>query len=152
MVQSVALFNDDISGYDNVDSERPTTPDLVRKWYDSALYYLHRADFLRVPDIRTVQAISILTNCFNTVGDFNFYQTLVPLAVRTAQILKIDRESDLASKTFIEREVCRRVWWTLVICEWFVHLIKKKVKIIDIKVIDILQVICTISSAMHKRE
>ncbi|CAK7220267.1 hypothetical protein SCUCBS95973_004101 [Sporothrix curviconia] len=117
--RSVAVFNDNVAGYENdVSGSRTSRPDRVQKWYDCALFYLHKADFLHVPDLRTVQSIAILTNCFNIVGDFNLYLTLIPVAIRIAKILKIDCESQLRRRPLVEQEICRRTWWTLVICEW----------------------------------
>ncbi|CAK7199274.1 hypothetical protein SEUCBS139899_001949 [Sporothrix eucalyptigena] len=118
-ISSVAVFNDDVAGYENdISGSRTSQPDRVQKWYDCALFYLHKANFLHVPDLRTVQSIAILTNCFNIVGDFNLYLILIPVAIRIAKILKIDCESQLRRRPLIEQEICRRTWWTLIICEW----------------------------------
>lgn len=113
---------------DKVNTTRQTaigitdTSAMLRKWFDTAIFYLYKADFLRKHDFRTVQAIAILGIVFNNVGEFNLHLTLWSSAVRIAQALKMDKEAVLAVKTPIERELSRRVWWTLVICEWFVWL------------------------------
>lgn len=116
------MYNEDVAPYVYSHETASDSSDRLRKWYDSAIFYLHRAQFLRVPDLRTVQSIAILTNVFKISGDFTLYQTMLPIAIRTAQILKINHEVELATRDVIEQEVCRRVWWTLVICEWSVNL------------------------------
>ncbi|KAK6384753.1 hypothetical protein LTS17_002316 [Exophiala oligosperma] len=99
-------------------ASRSFVPSPMRKWYDTAVFFLEKADYLRVPTLMTVQTIAILGIVFNNVGDFHFHHNLWGVAVRTAQTIKINNEQYLASRHPIEREVCRRVWWTLTICDW----------------------------------
>ncbi|KIW12059.1 hypothetical protein PV08_09333 [Exophiala spinifera] len=107
------------------DEDTPSSPasryplsSRMRKWYDAAVFFLEKSDYLRVPTLMTVQTIAILGIVFNNVGEFNFHSNLWSIAVRTAQTIRIDNEKHLASRPPIEREVCRRLWWTLVICDW----------------------------------
>lgn len=111
----VFLHDEDTAECPGVDCASRTR---MRKWYDSAIFYLEKADYLRVPSLKTVQTIAILGIVFNNVGEFCFHANIWPVAIRIAQTLKMDDERSLAARPPIEREVCRRVWWTLVICDW----------------------------------
>ena len=91
---------------------------LLQKWYSSAIYCLNSADFMRRHDIRTVQAIAILAICFNNFGDSGLFMTMWPCAIRIAQKLEIDKNT----KPIIgglKQSCYSRLWWTLVICEWY---------------------------------
>ncbi len=107
------------------EEDTPTSPapdcsslTRMRKWYDTAIFFLEKADYLRVPTLKTVQTIAILGIVFNNVGEFHFHANLWAVAIRIAQTIKIDDERSLAARPAVEREVCRRVWWTLIICDW----------------------------------
>lgn len=113
------VFSDEANTTKQTTIEVTDTSAMLRKWFDTAIFYLYKADYLRNHDIRTVQAIAILGIVFNNVGEYNLHLALWSSAVRIAQALKVDNETMLATKSPIEREVSRRVWWTLVICEWF---------------------------------
>lgn len=117
--KAVLVLNDNVlEGLEQVDYMSATTAMRLRKWHDSALFYLHKADFLRHPDLRTVQTIAILSVVFKNIGDFHLYQIAMPIAVRIAQILKIDQETELRHRHPVEQEICRRAWWTIIVCEW----------------------------------
>ena len=90
----------------------------MTKWYDTSIFYLYKADFLRIQNLKTVQAIAILGIVFNNVGEFTFHRVLWSVAIQIGKILKLDNELDLISRQPVEREVCRRLLWTLIICEW----------------------------------
>lgn len=102
---------------DNVDIDNVNA--LLFNWYDAALYYLQKGDFLRNHDIRTVQAIAILGIVFNNVGDYKLHTTLWGCGIRIAQSLKLGEDRANTEETRIQTEVRRRLWWTLVLCEWF---------------------------------
>ena len=90
---------------------------LNLNWYDAAIFCLHRADFMRVPHICTVQSIAILGMCFNSFGDADFSLHLWNIAIRTAQRLDLNTPfSQLAGH--LTPEAQHRLWWTLTICEW----------------------------------
>ena len=92
--------------------------DLCRHWYDAALFCLHEAQFMRKANIRSVQAIAILGMCFNNFGDPDLGNHMWSCAIRTAQKLGIDNPD--SQKTLpLSSEGQRRLWWTLVICEWY---------------------------------
>ncbi|KAH9867107.1 hypothetical protein IAQ61_007699 [Plenodomus lingam] len=91
---------------------------LSQIWYDAAIFCLHRADFMRVPHIRSVQAIAVLGICFNNFGNSNLGQHMWSCALRIAQRIHLDTPySHLAAKN-LSKEAQHRLWWTLVICEW----------------------------------
>lgn len=82
-----------------------------------SLTFLHRADYMRRYDIRSVQTIAVLGICFNNMGDCNLYETLWPCAIRIAENLGMHQHPN-SVRPELDREWCRRLWWTLIICEW----------------------------------
>ncbi|KAJ5809650.1 transcriptional regulator family: Fungal Specific TF, partial [Penicillium pulvis] len=94
------------------------TSELVRNWYDAALFFLNEADFTRNPNFKTVQAIAILLGLAKNVGDFDLEPVIQAAGIRIGQILGMDCEPPRISKDPIIREISRRTWWTLIICEW----------------------------------
>ena len=90
----------------------------ARKWVDCALFYLQKADFLRQPRLACVQAIATLRIVFESLGEQQCFLHVWPIAIRQAQALNLCRESELAKKPTLEAEMCRRLWWTLVITNW----------------------------------
>ncbi|KAH8689440.1 hypothetical protein BGW36DRAFT_433440 [Talaromyces proteolyticus] len=90
---------------------------LLANWYGASLFCLEQADYLRNFDIRSVQSIAILQMCCSAVGDFRLRSCLLPLGIRIASWLKLpyipEQGYDLR-----QCEWSRRLWWTLVICEW----------------------------------
>ncbi|KAJ5680405.1 transcriptional regulator family: Fungal Specific TF [Penicillium majusculum] len=94
------------------------TPELVQNWYSTALFFLSEADFMRNPDFKTVQAIAIIIGLAKNVGDFNLQPVLQVTGKRIGQILGMDQEPPMVSSDPVMQEISRRVWWTLIICEW----------------------------------
>ncbi|GAM39697.1 hypothetical protein TCE0_034r11453 [Talaromyces pinophilus] len=92
---------------------------LIHNWYDATIFFMHEADFLRIHDIRAVQAIAILLGLAKNVGDFNLQPVLQATGLRIGHCLGIDRAAPTSlSADPILQEVSHRVWWTMVICEW----------------------------------
>ncbi|PYI13767.1 hypothetical protein BO99DRAFT_451904 [Aspergillus violaceofuscus CBS 115571] len=91
----------------------------IQNWFDAAIFLLQKADFIRAPDIRCVQAIAILGDVFIVLGHRSCFFNLWPVAIRTAQMLGIDREENLAKHPPLEAELYRRLWWSLVIGDWY---------------------------------
>lgn len=73
---------------------------------------------MRNPDFKTVQAIAILLGLAKNVGDFDLQPVLQAAGIRIGQILGMDQEPPMVSDDPVMQEISRRVWWTLVICEW----------------------------------
>ncbi|KAI0144830.1 fungal-specific transcription factor domain-containing protein [Pestalotiopsis sp. NC0098] len=92
--------------------------DLLRNWYNAALYFLDRGDFTQRPHINTVQAIVILGMLFTNMGDISRQKILWSVAIRVAQQLKLGNDSAHEHESFFDQQVRRRLWWTIVICEW----------------------------------
>ncbi|KAK7702191.1 hypothetical protein SLS64_009769 [Diaporthe eres] len=73
VLASTLMFTDEKETAD----KRPSGVDftsLLRNWYESALLFLDRADYMKKPDVRTTQAIVILHIVFNNVGDVHRHQ------------------------------------------------------------------------------
>ncbi|KAJ5288639.1 transcriptional regulator family: Fungal Specific TF [Penicillium angulare] len=94
------------------------TSELIRNWYDAAIYFLNEADFTRNPDFKTVQAIAILLGLAKNVGDFDLEPVIQAAGIRIGQILGMDCEPPRISQDPVIQEISRRTWWTLIICEW----------------------------------
>lgn len=113
---------------------------LTRNWYSAALFYLDQGDFLQKSNIRVIQAIVVLGNVVgkpfismglretctdlrhnrqaSTIGETHRHANLWAVAIRIAQQLKLGSDEAHLSETLLQRETRRRLWWTLVICEW----------------------------------
>ncbi|EFX04942.1 c6 zinc finger domain containing protein [Grosmannia clavigera kw1407] len=90
---------------------------LLRNWYDASLFCLHQADFMRRLDMRTVQAVAILGICFVNFGDKHLYESIWACAFSIAQRLGLDQPG-VSAADGMSQEARRRLWWTLVICDW----------------------------------
>jgi hypothetical protein len=101
-------------------SEAPLTDRqrLIWNWYCSALFYLDQGDFLQRPHIRVVQAIVVLGNVASTIGETERHASLWAVAIRVAQQLNLGRDEMNIGEGLLQQETRRRLWWTLVICEW----------------------------------
>ncbi|KIA75598.1 C6 zinc finger domain-containing protein [Aspergillus ustus] len=116
IAMSLMSMDADEAGRAGLSLENAT--DLVRNWYDASLFFLDEADFLRTPDLRSTQAIAILLGLAKNVGDFGIQPLLQVTGIRIAQILGMDCEPPRVSEDPTTQEISRRIWWTLVICEW----------------------------------
>ena len=91
---------------------------MIRNWYDASMFFLHKAEFLRRHDMRSIQAIAILLGLMKNMGDFDLQSSLLAVGIGIAQCLGMDKEPPTVSENYIQQELSRRVWWTLVICDW----------------------------------
>ncbi|KAK7537346.1 uncharacterized protein J3D65DRAFT_377480 [Phyllosticta citribraziliensis] len=91
---------------------------LLRNWYDSALFFLDKGDFMQKTNVRVVQAVTILGIVATNIGDTCRHSNLWACAVRMAQQLNLGSDHENLAQSAIDREARRRLWWTLVICEW----------------------------------
>ncbi|KAF4344227.1 hypothetical protein FBEOM_1821 [Fusarium beomiforme] len=95
-----------------------TIDQVSQNWYDAAIFCLYKADFLRVPNIQNVQAIAVLCMTFNNRGDSELGHHLRVSAIRTAQTIQLGEDKVESVGQYLTAEGERRLWWTLVICEW----------------------------------
>ncbi|CAO2658334.1 Nn.00g060570.m01.CDS01 [Neocucurbitaria sp. VM-36] len=91
---------------------------LLKNWYDAALYLLDTADFMQKSDIRIVRVIVILGMVATNAGDTNRHANLWACGIRIAQQLNLGSDRANFSESAVQRESRRRLWWTLVLCEW----------------------------------
>ncbi|GKZ28390.1 hypothetical protein AbraIFM66950_005564 [Aspergillus brasiliensis] len=103
--------------------------ELCRAWCEAALKELSYANYLSKPSISTVQTLVILNIVHKNLGESCREYTLHGLAVNISRLIGIDRlggrhersNISLLKDTGLIRKhenVYRRLWWTLVICDW----------------------------------
>ena len=104
---------------------------VARVWYNTSLQYLNSADFTGQPTLPNIQTLAIVTLLHRNLGESQRDYILLGLAINSARTIGMDRlgcESD-ATMTSVScdlwadrstRELGRRLWWTLVICDWLV--------------------------------
>ncbi|GME45935.1 hypothetical protein GTA08_BOTSDO08008 [Neofusicoccum parvum] len=117
VLSSTLLFMDDTE----FTQSTPPIPDqqaLLRNWYDSALYFLDKGDFLQKTRLSVVQAITILGIVATNIGDTCRHSNLWACAIRMAQQLHLGSDRANLHESPVARESRRRLWWTLVLCEW----------------------------------
>jgi hypothetical protein len=91
---------------------------LIENWFSAALFYLDVGDFIQKSDVQIVHAIVVLGNVASTIGETHRHANLWAVAIRIAQQLNLGSDDMNVSETMVERQARRRLWWTLVICEW----------------------------------
>jgi Fungal specific transcription factor domain len=97
--------------------------------YEAALQELNRSNFSSKPQLSTIQALAILGLLHRNFGEIHREYFLLGLAINVARTLGLDHLGQEANnfqafdkscrwKQRSERELGRRLWWTLVICDW----------------------------------
>lgn len=99
-------------------SRKGITARILINWYDAAVFCLNRADFMRNHDKRAIQAIAMLTTVSNNIGDGALQMTFRSAAIRIGQSLRLGSRQAPHGIDPAEQECERRLWWTLLICEW----------------------------------
>jgi hypothetical protein len=94
---------------------------LLHSWYGASLYYLNASEYMRKLDVRTVQAIAILNICYNNFGDYNLFRSMWAVAIQIALKLGMGSKNGPHRDIGLTQEQSRRLWWTLIICEWLVN-------------------------------
>lgn len=103
---------------------------LAKRCYDHALEQLHESNFLDEPRLETVQTIAILTLSFRSYDGDEKEWLLLGVAINAARCIKMNRLGSETSYAYTAaerpewstasgRELGRRLWWTLVICDWY---------------------------------
>ncbi|KAF7177665.1 hypothetical protein CNMCM7691_006026 [Aspergillus felis] len=98
-------------------------------WYCAAFLQLEYSDAMGIPQLHVVQVAAILTLCHSHFGQRYRDINLSSLAHNTARALQMHRlGSESSYPKSLERipewadetgrELGRRLWWTLVICDW----------------------------------
>lgn len=107
----------------------PNPVAICQQWYRSAFRQLELSDVIGKPQLRIVQVAAILTLCNSHFGESFRGFSLLSLAINTARALRMHCLATESSypqslEQFDEwssqpgRELGRRLWWTLVICDW----------------------------------
>jgi hypothetical protein len=104
---------------------------ISHAWYNAVFQELDLANYLSKPKLGTVQTLAICTTLHRNFGQPDREYVLLGVAINVARTLGMDRLGSEATcpkhlKTRVEwatwsrRELGRRLWWTLVICDWYV--------------------------------
>lgn len=103
--------------------------DICRAWYDQAMQELSYADFMSKPNLATIQTLAILALIHKNLGEQDREYCVLGLSINMARTLGMDRlgcedsfspelSSRLEWSDRANRELGRRLWWTLVISDW----------------------------------
>lgn len=113
----------------HLQNENESTLPVARTWYEAALDELDASRPLAHPNLRTVQTVAVLTLCHSHFGQTEREYLLVGMAVNTARCLNMHLLGSepnfpphlrrLPEWSAVEdRQMGRRLWWTLVVCDW----------------------------------
>lgn len=102
---------------------------IARMWYEAAIKELEALNPLSKADLKTVQTIAILTLAHSHFGQMEQEYLLLGLATNTARALDmhlLGSEERFSQRLALQpnwstpenRQLGRRLWWTLVICDW----------------------------------
>ncbi|KAL3464901.1 hypothetical protein BJX64DRAFT_275565 [Aspergillus heterothallicus] len=102
---------------------------MARIWSEAAMDELDASRPLAHPSLRTVQTFAILTLCHGNFGQMDREYLLLGTAIHTARCLNMHLLANEAScpphlrqrpewRTTEDRQLGRRLWWTLVVCDW----------------------------------
>ncbi|KAL2783946.1 hypothetical protein BJX66DRAFT_349014 [Aspergillus keveii] len=102
---------------------------LARIWSEAAMDELDASRPLACPTLRTVQTFAVLTLCHGSFGQMERQYLLLGTAIHTARCLNMHLLANEASypphlrqrpewRTAQDRHLGRRLWWTLVVCDW----------------------------------
>lgn len=91
---------------------------VLINWYDAAIFFLEKAEFMRYHDKRSIQAIAMFSAVSNNIGDGTVQMTYRSAAIRIGQSLRLGSQHTSKEISRAERESDIRLWWTLLICEW----------------------------------
>jgi hypothetical protein len=103
--------------------------EVSHTWYEAALRELSLAKFFSKPQLPMVQTLGILGLLHRNFGEIHREYFLLGLAINVARTLGLDHlgQEGLNVQAFgktcrwnqrADRELGRRLWWTLVICDW----------------------------------
>lgn len=118
---------EDQSTRQNGESERGV--DIARMWYEAAIRELEASSPLTQPSIQSVQTVAILTLAHSHFGQMEQEYLLLGMAINTARCLEmhlLGSEAQFSKRLALKeiwstpenRQLGRRLWWTLVICDW----------------------------------
>ncbi|RTE73710.1 hypothetical protein BHE90_011849 [Fusarium euwallaceae] len=93
-------------------------PGLVANWFDSSIFFLFKSEFLRIPDLRNVQAIVLLGGSFIHLAEFTLFRSLWPCAFRISRSLGINTNQGHESESPQQSQERRLLFWSLVISDW----------------------------------
>ncbi|KAF2673736.1 hypothetical protein BT63DRAFT_165241 [Microthyrium microscopicum] len=86
--------------------------ELYRKSKESAELAISRARLIQKPDIRTLQAFTIVLTCCSQIHPQSKW-TLTGMAIRIARSLELHLENSKPTETLFQKEMRRRLWWHL---------------------------------------
>ncbi|KAH8679513.1 hypothetical protein BGZ60DRAFT_400172 [Tricladium varicosporioides] len=105
---------------------------VCRTWYEAVFKELNFADFIGKPTLPTVQTLAILNLVHRNFGESEREYVLLGVAINISRAIHMDRLGSEALylnnsqrlqamkiwRSRDDREIGRRLWWTLLICDW----------------------------------
>ena len=86
---------------------------LIRRYRLATELALAKADFVNTTEMSTLQALVLFLQAIRAYDKSRFAWTLISLAARIAQALGLQRENNHSSLPLFQREMRRRLWWTI---------------------------------------
>ncbi|KAK6453837.1 uncharacterized protein RJT20DRAFT_63745 [Scheffersomyces xylosifermentans] len=85
----------------------------------ASLECLHRGQFLRFPNIRSIQTFCVLATCFHGFAGVHLQNALLSCMIYIARALNLDDlQVSQQQMSLLDFEVSCRLWWILVIIDW----------------------------------
>lgn len=120
--------------HSNADLNPPRTSDeaiaLSQLWYRVSLAELTNGDYMGNAKLSTIQTIAVLTLVNNSFGENEREYHFIGAAINMARNLDMHNlgqepvrggivRTKPQFRTPEDRALGRRLWWTLVICDWY---------------------------------
>lgn len=102
---------------DELDFSEGEIQSLGPLFFRAAYDCLCKAQFMDVPDIRSIQAYCLMSVCFHAYGSVGLSQSLLVQCVGIARKLKLDIP-DSAKESNFSLEIKKRLWYTLCLIDW----------------------------------
>jgi hypothetical protein len=105
---------------------------LILRFFDASLLALNEANWLESHSLYSTQTILVLCSPANHLGRSDWYLSALAVGIRIAQALNINNLGkdaypaaegavlpSMDPNALILREMCKRIWYQLVIQDWF---------------------------------
>lgn len=102
---------------DELDFSVQELQSLGPHFFKAAYDCLSRAQFMDIPDIRSIQVYCLMSTCFHAYGSVGLSRSLLLQCIKIARKLKLDAIEPLKAVNFAS-EIKKRLWYTLCLIDW----------------------------------